>query len=111
MAPTLAEILPWVGVILGSGVLSALVTALVSRRTAREDTFTKRTQALLDGYAKERELSAAEREKDRIHRAELNAKVDTVITLYHAEQRFSNAVMQWGLAGAPPPPPKREDYK
>lgn len=103
------EIPALIGLILGSGVISAVVTALVTRKTAK-------SQQMLDGWAKDREMFLQERIEDRRHRAALDAKLDTTIAALNAkqaalnqEQLYSTLLLQWGLAGAPPPPPTRQE--
>lgn len=108
----LGAVLPWIIAILGSGGIGAVTTALVNSRTttrtAKADNLAKQTETLVGSYAKDRELALQEREQDRIHRAAMDAKLDTVINRLTAEQLHSADLLAWGLAGAPPPPPQRK---
>lgn len=99
--------IPWVGAILGGSGITALISALLTRRTAKQETVAKQTQALFDAMAKQRADDQTEKIEDRKHRAEMSAKLDIALARLANEQIYSTLLLQWGLAGAPPPPPTR----
>ena len=95
-------ILPIIAAVVGSGGVASLITTLVQRRTSKQ-------QQLIDGWAKDRQMFLEERIEDRRHRAVLDSKLDTTLAALTAERAYSTVLLQWGLAGAPPPPPTRQE--
>lgn len=91
-----ADWLPLIVAIIGGGGLGTLITALMS---ARNSTY-KNLNDLVDQLQEDRR-------EDRASVTTLTAKVEVVLKELHLEREYSAALYLWGMAGAPPPSPKR----
>lgn len=91
-----AEWLPWIIAILGGGGIGTLITAWLS---ARNSTY-KNLNDLVDQLQEDRR-------EDRASVYTLTKKVEDVLKELHLEREYSAALYLWGMAGAPPPPPRR----